>query len=48
MIFKDVVIKNFKGSMRKYIVYFLCNSFIVMIFFMYLILMFNDELVNFS
>lgn len=48
MTFKDVAIKNFKGSMRKYIAYFLCNSFIVMTFFMYSTLMFNDELANSS
>lgn len=46
MTFKDVAIKNFKGSIRKYITYYLCNSFIVMTFFMYSTLMFNDKLSN--
>ena len=46
MTFKDVAIKNFKGSMRKYITYYLCNSFIIMTFFMYSTLMFNDKLSN--
>lgn len=46
MTFKDVAIKNFKGSIKKYITYYLCNSFIVMTFFMYSTLMFNDNLAN--
>lgn len=46
MTFKDVAIKNFKGSIRKYIAYYLCNSFIIMTFFMYSTLMFNDKLSN--
>ena len=46
MTFKDVAIKNFKGSMRKYITYYLCNSFIIMTFFMYSTLMFNNKLSN--
>jgi hypothetical protein len=46
MTFKDVAIKNFKGSIRKYITYYLCNSFIIMTFFMYSTLMFNDKLSN--
>lgn len=48
MTFKDIAIKNFKGNMKKYITYFLCNSFIVAAFFMYSVLMFNEKLMNSS
>lgn len=44
MTFKDIAIKNFKGNIRKYITYYLCNSFIVATFFMYSILIFNEKL----
>lgn len=48
MTFKDIAIKNFKGNMKKYITYFLCNSFIVAAFFMYSVLMFNEKLMKSS
>lgn len=44
MTFKDVVIRNFKGNIKKYIVYYLCNSFIIAMFFMYSVLIFNEGL----
>ncbi len=44
MTFKDIVIKNFKGNIKKYLVYYLCNSFIVTMFFMYSSLIFNEKL----
>ena len=44
MTFKEVVIKNFKGNMRKYLSYFICSSFSIMIFFMYSTLVFNEKL----
>lgn len=48
MTFRDVAIKNFKGNILRYITYFLCNSFIIMTFFMYSTLMFNEKLSNSS
>ena len=44
MRFKDIAIKNFKGNIKKYLVYYLCNSFIVATFFMYSVLIFNENL----
>jgi ABC-type antimicrobial peptide transport system permease subunit len=44
MTFKDIAIKNFKGNIKKYLIYYLCNSFIVATFFMYSVLIFNDKL----
>jgi hypothetical protein len=44
MNFRDVAVKNFKGSMRKYISYFLCNSFSVMMLFMFSTLIYSKEL----
>lgn len=44
MTFKDVAIRNFKGNIKKYIVYYLCNSFIIAMFFMYSVLIFNEGL----
>ncbi len=44
MEFKDVIIKNFKGSLSKYLAYFLSSSFSIMLFFMYSILILNKEM----
>ncbi|MGH4121795.1 MAG: FtsX-like permease family protein [Clostridium sp.] len=44
MTFKDIAIKNIKGNIKKYITYYLCNSFIVASFFMYSVLIFNEKL----
>ncbi len=44
MTFKDVVIRNFKGSLKKYFAYFLSSSFSIMLFFMYATLIMNKEL----
>lgn len=44
MTFKDVVIKNFKGSFQKYLAYFLSGSFSILLFFMYSTLLLNKEL----
>lgn len=41
MTFKDVVVKNFKGSLRNYLAYFLSSTFCIVIFFMYATLIFN-------
>lgn len=46
MTFNQIAIKNFKGNMKRYLTYFLCNSFSIMIFFMYSTLLFNDKLNN--
>lgn len=44
MTFKDVIIKNFKGSFQKYFAYFLSSSFSIMLFFMYSTLILNKDL----
>lgn len=44
MDFRDIAIKNFKGNMRRYLSYFLCNSFAILILFMYSTLMYSKEL----
>lgn len=44
MTFKDVAIKNFKAQIKKYLSYFFCSSFSIMIFFMFSTLIFNDIL----
>lgn len=35
MTFKDIAIKNFKGNIKKYLIYFLGNSFIVASYFIF-------------
>ncbi|MFT5872976.1 MAG: ABC-type antimicrobial peptide transport system permease subunit [Clostridium sp.] len=44
MTIKDIAIKNFKHNIKKYLTYYLCNSFIIAMFFMYSVLIFNKEL----
>lgn len=44
MTFKDIAVKNFRGNLKKYLVYYLCNSFIIAMFFMYSTLIFNEKL----
>jgi hypothetical protein len=44
MTFKDIAIKNFKRNIKKYLIYYLCNSFIIATFFMYSVLIFNEKL----
>jgi putative ABC transport system permease protein len=44
MTFRDVVIKNFKGSFRQYFAYYLSSSFSIMLFFMYATLILNKQL----
>lgn len=46
MTFKDVVRKNFLGNVRQYLAFFLCNTFTIVIFFIYATLVFNNQLVN--
>ncbi|RSK26104.1 ABC transporter permease [Bacillus sp. HMF5848] len=46
MTFKDIALKNFTFHLRRYVSYFVCSSFTVMIFFMYSTLLLNDELIN--
>lgn len=46
MTFKDVAIKNFKAHIRRYMSYFFCSSFSIMIFFMYSTILLNDKLNN--
>lgn len=45
MTFNQVVWKMAKVQLKKYIVYFLCNSFVVMFFFMFATVYFNDQVV---
>lgn len=44
MTFRDIALKNFKSQIKRYFSYFLCNSFSIMIFFMFSTLLFNDQL----
>lgn len=44
MTFRDVVLKNFKGNLKQYLSYFLCSTYTITIFFLYSILLFNDDL----
>lgn len=44
MMFKDIALKNFKVNIKRYLIYFLCNSFIVATYFSYSVLIFNDKL----
>lgn len=44
MTFKDVVLKNFIGNIKKYSAYFLSSSFSITLFFMYAVLIFNKDL----
>ncbi|OJU11575.1 MAG: hypothetical protein BGN88_13860 [Clostridiales bacterium 43-6] len=44
MKFSTIAIKNFKVNLKKYLSYFLCSSFSIMLFFMYATLLFNKSL----
>lgn len=46
MTFKDISIKMFKSNFRRYLLYFLCSSFTVMIFFMYSTLFTNKTFMD--
>ena len=46
MSFKDISFGMFKSDIKKYILYFLCNSFIVMLLFLYLTLYTNTDFNN--
>ena len=43
MTFKNVVIKNFTTHIRKYLAFFFCSSFTIMIFFIYSTMLFNES-----
>ncbi|GKU25327.1 ABC transporter permease [Clostridium folliculivorans] len=44
MTFKDIAIKNFKGTMKNYLSFFLCNSFSIMLLFIYSSVLFNKDI----
>ncbi|WHY85611.1 ABC transporter permease [Neobacillus novalis] len=44
MTIKQIAIKIFKSNLKRYLFYFLCNSFAVMVFFMFSTLLFNESL----
>ncbi|MCH1625733.1 FtsX-like permease family protein [Ferdinandcohnia quinoae] len=46
MTFNQIVLKMAKVQYKKYIVYYVCNSFAVMFFFMFLSVYFNDQVVQ--
>ncbi|MCM3739425.1 ABC transporter permease [Oceanobacillus luteolus] len=46
MTFKQLVWKMAKVNKRKYIFYFLCKSFTVMVFFMFSTVFFNNEIID--
>lgn len=43
MTFKNVVIKNFTSHIRRYLAFFFCSSFTIMIFFIYSTILFNKS-----
>ncbi len=45
MTFKSIVWKMASGNHRKYMTYFLCNSFTVMFFFTFAVVYFNEQVV---
>ncbi|WP_454052683.1 FtsX-like permease family protein [Clostridium sp. Marseille-Q7071] len=47
MTFKDVVYKNFRYNIKKYLSLFLCNSFTIMVLFMMLDLNYNEEFIQY-
>lgn len=46
MTFEQLVWKMAKINKRKYIFYFLCNSFTIMVFFMFSTVFFNDKIID--
>ncbi len=46
MTFKDVIVKNFFGQLKKYMAYFLSCTFCILFFFMYATIVFNKSLNN--
>lgn len=45
MTFKSIVWKMVKGNTKRYRVYFLCNSFTVLFFFMFATVFFNEQVI---
>lgn len=43
MTFRNVVIKNFTTHIRRYLAFFFCSSFTIMIFFIYSTILFNQS-----
>ena len=43
MTFKNVVLKNFTSHIRRYLAFFFCSSFTIMIFFIYSTILFNES-----
>lgn len=48
MTFRDVTIKNLSANIRRYLSYFLCCSFTIMVFFIFSTTYFNKSLYEFS
>lgn len=48
MTFNEITFTMFKANIRKYLLYFLCNNFTVMILFTYLTLMTNKNFMNYN
>lgn len=46
MTFKEVAIKNFTSHIRRYLVYFFCSSFTIMLFFIYTTILFNQSFMD--
>ena len=46
MTFNEIILKMFKHNFRRYLLFFLCNSFTVMIFFVYTSLYTNRDFNN--
>lgn len=46
MTFNHIAIKNFKGNIKTYISYFLCNTFSITVFFLYSTILFNQDFYN--
>lgn len=48
MTFNDIILHMFKANARRYVLYFLCNSFTVMLLFAYSTLMTNKDFMDYS
>lgn len=46
MTFRNIVLKMARKNYKKYLFYFICNTIVVMIFFMFSTLFFNEDLSN--
>lgn len=47
MTFKDIVFRNFRHGLRKYLSFYICSTFAIAIFFIFSTLLYNEDVIRF-